>query len=269
MPNGDTRGEYALDEASRGFQSLERNLGRRGTRTTRSREDANAIRALAEAWVRTYQPAFANVLGAFPAIETTDRAVRDLLTRVGTRMEVADIRGRLRSIARTIDREIIPAYDAARWSTAAVRAPSTALAPLVERLSRVSPDLAASYVQVQADLNDPARATFVGPAGEIREVMRAAIQLLAPDEEVRSQEWFVGHEGRTTQAERIRYIVEQRSEDETSPIDAADIVDAKVGQFGRRLYSRASAALHVGAQREELSRIVGYVDAILNEVLPA
>ena len=34
------------------------------------------------------------------------------------------------------------------------------------------------------------------------------------------------------------------------------------------LYSRASGAFHVGTQPAELERIAGYVDAVLNEILP-
>jgi hypothetical protein len=34
------------------------------------------------------------------------------------------------------------------------------------------------------------------------------------------------------------------------------------------LYSRTSGAFHAGTQREELDRIVGYVEAVLNEILP-
>lgn len=269
MPNGDAHGGYSLDEASQAFLSLERALSRRTARSTRSREDANAVRALIEAWFRTYRPRVAETLGEFPAIETVDRHLRELLARAGSRMIISDLRRTLRAVARTIDRDIVPAYDAARWTNAAAP-PATAARPTLDgRLERLSPDLAASYRQVHDDLADATRETFLGPAGEIREVMRAVIHLLAPDEEVQAQDWYVGHDGRPTQAERIRYIVQQRSEGEASPIEAADVVDTKVGRLGRVLYARASRALHVGTQRDELNRIVTYVEAVLNEILPA
>jgi Predicted pPIWI-associating nuclease len=269
MPNGDVQGGYSLDEASQAFWSLERALSRRTARTTRSREDVNTIRALIEAWFRTYRPLVAETLGEFPAIELVDRHLRELLARASSRMVISDLRAALRAVARTIDREIVPAYDAARWTNAAAPSASAVRGTLTERLQRLSPDLAASYRQVHADLADTTRDTFLGPAGEIREVMRAAIHLLAPDEDVQAQEWYVGYEGRPTQAERIRYIVQQRSEGEASPVEAAEIVDTKVGRLGRVLYSRASRAFHVGTQRDELNRITTYVEAVLNEILPA
>lgn len=269
MPNGELHGAYSLDEASQAFRSLERALSRRPARTTRSREDANAIRALVEAWFRSYRPRIAETLGEFPAVEIVDRHLRELLSRVGSQMVISDLRATLRAVARTIDRDIVPAYDAARWTNAAAPPVTAVRRTLADRLERLSPDLAASYRQVHLDLADATRETFLGPAGEIREVMRAAIHLLAPDEDVQAQEWYVGNEGRPTQAERIRYIVQQRSEGEASPVEAADIVDTKVGRLGRILYSRASRAFHVGTQRDELNRVVSYVEAVLNEILPA
>jgi hypothetical protein len=269
MPNGEPQGGYSLDEASQAIRSLERGLSRRTTRTTRSREDVNAIRALIQAWFGTYRPRVEETLGQFPAIEEVDRHFRELLSNVGRPMVIADLRATLRAVGRTIDRQIIPAYDAARWTNAAAPPVTTARVAIATRLEGLSPDLAASYLQVHADLADPARQSFLGPAGEIREVMRAVIHLLAPDEEVQAQDWYVGNEGRPMQAERLRYIVQQRAAGGSSAIEAADIVDTKVGTLGRTLYQRASGAFHAGTQRDELDRIVGYVEAILNEILPA
>jgi hypothetical protein len=119
------------------------------------------------------------------------------------------------------------------------------------------------------DIADTTRATYIGPAGELREVMRGAIQLLASDQDVQAQSWYVGHQGRPTQAERIRYIVQERSGGgDEAPIEAADVVETKVGRLGRTLCSRTSRALHAGTQRDELDRIVAYVEAVLNEILP-
>lgn len=273
MASGQTAVGASLDEAAAAFLSLDRALGRRTAQTTRSREDANSIRALIEAWFRTYRATAAETLGQYPAVEAVDRELRDLRSRVGSQLVIADVRRRLRLVARTIEREIIPAFEAARWTNAAAPPTTAVRVGVRDRLEQLSPDLAASYVQVHADLADKQRSTFLGPAGEIREVMRAVIHLLAPDEEVQAQNWFVGEQGRPTQAERIRYSVQQRAAGEpgpgeAAPVEAADVVETKVGRLGRVLYGRASRALHAGLQRDELERIVGYVEAVLNEVLP-
>lgn len=77
-----------------------------------------------------------------------------------------------------------------------------------DRLHALSPDLATSYQQAFCDLQDDDRATFIGPAGELREVFRATIHLLAPDADVRER-WYKGVDGKPTQAERIRYITQK------------------------------------------------------------
>jgi Predicted pPIWI-associating nuclease len=273
MPDGHDPGDHSLDALADGFRSLERALGRRTARTTRSREDANAIRALFETWTRTYKPQLAKVLGDFAAIESVDRQVRELRSHAGFQLVIVDVRGTLRAIARTLDREILPAYDAARWTSASTTPASptatAARATLEARLQQLSPDLASSYRQVHMDIADTTRETYIGPAGELREVMRGAIHLLAPDQSVEAQDWYIGDRGRPTQAERIRYIVQEGSGGgEDAPIEAADVVETKVGRLGRTLYSRASRAVHAGTERDEVERIVAYIEAVLNEILP-
>lgn len=275
MPNGREGAEHALDAAADGFRVFERALSRRNTRTTRSLEDANTIRALFETWSRTHRPQLVEVLGENAAeIAAVDRQVRELRAQAGSQLVIADLRRSLRQIVRTIDREVLPAYDTARWTEAATVAPtSTGTVPrgdLEPRLNQVSADLALSYRQVHADIADPSRISFVGTVGELREVMRGAITQLAPTDSVRAEPWYVGHDGRPTQAERIRYILQQQHPDssEDAASEAAELVETRVGRFGRTLYSRASGAFHVGTQRAELDRIAGYVEAVLNEILP-
>ena len=269
MVDGDFAPAKPLDEASSGFKSLETRLGKKQARTTRAREDVNAVVALAETWFRVYRPQIVSALGALPAVEQMDRYARDLRVMVASRAVIADLRRTLRSIVRLVDREILPAYDAARWTSASTvdQSPTEIRESLAARLDALSPELAVSYRQVHTDLMDDERQTFLGPAGEIREVMRAVIHLMAPDGEVSEQDWFVGHDGHPTQAERIRYVMQSRSTAE-SPMETADVVDTKVGLLGRQLYQRASRAFHVGTQREELRKILGWVEAVLNEILP-
>jgi integrase len=139
---------------------------------------------------------------------------------------------------------------------------------LLRRLEAISPQLAASYTQVHLDLADEARVSFLGPAGEIREVMRGAMTHLAPDDDVRAHSWYVGHEGRPTQVERIRHILESRPAAAGTATHAAEIADEKTAKLGRALYGRASRALHAGTQREEVVKIVFNVEAVLIEILP-
>jgi hypothetical protein len=143
---------------------------------------------------------------------------------------------------------------------------------ILARLRRVSAALASSMEQALRDLNDHTRLSYVGPAGEVREVMRAAVQLLAPDDEIRKQGWYVGIEQggkrNPSQAERTRYAAQQRrgSKEQVQDIDA--LIDELIGQISRRTYVVGSGAFHAGADREAVWKLAGWVWALLDEVLP-
>ncbi|WP_432846609.1 hypothetical protein ACQPXB_38615 [Amycolatopsis sp. CA-161197] len=145
-------------------------------------------------------------------------------------------------------------------------------ANILDRLRRQSGTFADSLEQALKDLNDHTRLSYIGPAGEVREVMRATVQLLAPEDEVRKQEWFKGvQQGgkvNSTQSERIRYAVQQRggSKDQAKGVD--QLIDELVGQIGRQTYSAGSSAFHAGTLQEKVRKLTGWVFAVLDEVLP-
>lgn len=143
---------------------------------------------------------------------------------------------------------------------------------ILARLRALSTKLADSLEQALIDLNDGTRLTYIGPVGEAREVMRAAAQMLAPESEIRKQSWFVGvKQGDKTnpsQAERLRYAVQRRGGDFATAVDTADVVDAKIGRLGRLVYQRASAGFHTENEQREARVIIGYVFALLDDILP-
>ncbi|MEX0629956.1 MAG: hypothetical protein WEE67_06255 [Chloroflexota bacterium] len=145
-------------------------------------------------------------------------------------------------------------------------------ADILERLRRQSPALADSLEQALTDLNDHNRLSYVGPAGEVREVMRAAVQQLAPDDEVRKQPWFVGTKQgdkiNPTQAERARYAVQVRGGSEDQVKDVDELTDGLVGQISRQTYTTGSGAFHAGTQQARVRKLTGWVFAVLDEVLP-
>jgi hypothetical protein len=271
-------GEVSLDEAADGFSSLEKELAKRQAKTTRQGEDILRLRDLHRVWMRDYRPRFVEVLGEHPAIEEIDGDLHWVMERVGTQIPIDQLRKRLRSIARMVTGVLLPAYEAARWTMAT--APDAALLPpssqpaedsISQRLAAVSPALEASYRQAVADLADESRASYLGPAGEFREVLRATIHLLTPDDnEIQGQSWFKGDDkGAPTQAERIRHILVSGSGSARSAAEAAELVETMVGVIGRELYKRASKAFHAGTEKDEVERIHRYTVAVLGDILPA
>jgi hypothetical protein len=145
-------------------------------------------------------------------------------------------------------------------------------AGVLDRLQRHSKPLADSLEQALTDLNDDSRLSYVGPAGEIREVLRATVQLFAPDDEVRTQTWFQGipqgDKLNPSQSERLRYAVQVRGGDREQVRGVEELIDQLISEIGRRTYSTGSAAFHAGTQQTKVRRLAGWVFAALDEVLP-
>lgn len=143
---------------------------------------------------------------------------------------------------------------------------------VLDRLRRLSPSLAESLEQALRDLSDPTRLSYMGPAGEVREVLRAAIQKLAPDVDVKAQPWFKGYEhgGKVnpTQNERTRYAVQNRggSTDQAKATD--ELIEELVGKVSRETYQVGSKSFHAGAIQGEVEKLAGWIFALLDEALP-
>jgi hypothetical protein len=102
--------------------------------------------------------------------------------------------------------------------------------------------------------------------------MRATVQSLAPDNLIEKQPWYIGIEQggkrNPSQAERIRYAVQQQGGDKDQVKGIDELVDQLVGQIGRQTYSSGSSALHAGTVQAKVRKLAGWVFAILDEVLP-
>ncbi|MEX0827301.1 MAG: hypothetical protein WD184_11180 [Acidimicrobiia bacterium] len=206
------------------------------------------------------------VLGEAETLLEVDRVLQAWLRRVGQRIDILALRRDLRGVDRMLTREVIPDFEVVRWGGAADPGRGDA-GDIAERLGLLDSGLRASWIQALSDLEDVNRATYVGPVGEIREVFRGAIHFLAPDADVKSQPWFKGHNGRPTQVERVRFIRESgRLSGQAER--TIEMIDLLVAQIARDSYNQMSGSLHGGGGRSECEKLVPYVRAILNEILP-
>jgi hypothetical protein len=143
---------------------------------------------------------------------------------------------------------------------------------VLERLRRLSVALAESFEQALRDLNDHARLSYMGPAGEVREVLRATIQQLAPDADVRAQSWYKGHEQggkiNPTQAERTRYAVQVRGGSIDQAKASDELIEELIGKVSRETYQVGSRSFHAGAVQGEVEKLTGWIFSLLDEVLP-
>lgn len=265
----------SLDEFAPAIRALEQSLKRARFKTSTSQDLYDDLSQVHEDWVRHVQPKLRDILGDVEELDQVDRIVARVRSLVGTRVTLNDLRADLRLIAKIVDSVLLPAYQTARWTQAA--SPPAERAPtreqpdqIAERLGLLDEALRDSYTQALADLSDESRSSYLGPAGELREVVRGAVHFLTPDDEaIKSQGWFEGHDHRPTQAERIRFILQGQEREHQHAVEAAELVEMKTASIGRRLYRRASKAFHAGTQREEVERIAMYAKAFLLDVVPA
>jgi hypothetical protein len=145
-------------------------------------------------------------------------------------------------------------------------------AEILARLRTLSLTLADSLDQALRDLNDPTRYSYMGPAGELREVMRATIQRLAPDDEVRKQAWYKGipqgNKTNPSQAERTRYAVQLQRGSEEQARELDGLIDQSIAKITRETYASGSSAFHAGTAQKQVRKLTGWIFAVLDEVLP-
>lgn len=138
-------------------------------------------------------------------------------------------------------------------------------------LDTISPSLANSYTQIYLDLSTTERVSWAGTAQEIREVLLGILHNLAPDDEVKEQEWFAkqAEDGRPTHRQRVRFILRKRKagSNEQAVAENAAIVDEMVERLVRETYTRASGAAHGIKDRTETRRILGYFEAFAHDLL--
>ncbi|NOX81680.1 MAG: hypothetical protein GXP06_01555 [Alphaproteobacteria bacterium] len=143
---------------------------------------------------------------------------------------------------------------------------------VIQTLGRLVPAAALSYEQAIHDLSDSGRISFRGPALELREALREALDHLAPDEEVTKADGYVKEKDRhgPTMKQKVRFILKARGQSKSTsnvPEQASATVDEMVGNLTRSIYTSSSVATHVAAERKTVTQLRRYVVAILHDIL--
>ncbi len=129
-----------------------------------------------------------------------------------------------------------------------------------------------SYRQAIADLTNPGRISFRGPANELREALREVVDELAPDGDVVGQKGFQYEKGQTTptQKQKVRYILRVQGASGTArdtPEKSAALIEEMFASFARSTYQRSSFPTHVASARRDVLQMKMYVDGVLAELL--
>src|SRR3989442_15592540 len=153
-------------------------------------KERNAIRSVVGAWLAEYRPSFLAMVGDESRLRVIDENMNALvkLAALDSPKRTAAVR-RFGAIKRHFLNELLVPLSRAYWSRAPERTAAGRDADVANRLRLLDADLADSYEQAVADLEDEGRLSYRGPAGELREGLTSVLHLLAPTADVQATEW--------------------------------------------------------------------------------
>jgi hypothetical protein len=143
---------------------------------------------------------------------------------------------------------------------------------ILQTLRDVSLSAALSYEQGLLDLRAESRLSWRGPATDLREALRETLDVLAPDKDVAGADGFrLEQDARgPTMKQKVSYLLRTRGVSKSrveAPQRVVESVEEIVGSFVRSVYTRSSIATHTPTNKEEVSRVLGYVRVALAELL--
>jgi hypothetical protein len=143
---------------------------------------------------------------------------------------------------------------------------------IISTLREVCLSAAASYAQGVQDLELEDRASWRGPATELREALRETLDALAPDKDVEAMSGYK-HEvnaTRPTMKQKAKFILKSRGMKGAQvdhSVGVVENVEDMVSGITRSVYSRSSVSTHTPTDREEVVRLHLWVRLILCELL--
>lgn len=145
---------------------------------------------------------------------------------------------------------------------------------IIKTLRALLPSAALSYEQALSDLAIPDRLSWRGPATDLREALREALDHLAPDAEVVLSAGYKVEPNAhgPTMKQKVRFILKNRglSKALSSPAESAtESVDEALGTFVRSVYTRSNISTHTPTDRHEVLRVLDLVRVVLAELLEA
>lgn len=148
---------------------------------------------------------------------------------------------------------------------------------IVITLKAMLPNSALSFQQATEDLLDTGRISFRGIAAELREVLREAIDHLAPDEAVISAPGFRYEKDHTgtlraspTLKQKVRFILKTRGARSNAVSTAEgtlEQVEYGPDNLARSIYNQGSAATHTAQERKEVIKLHRYTEVLLADLL--
>ena len=143
---------------------------------------------------------------------------------------------------------------------------------IILTLRALLPSAALSYEQALSDLQQPTRLSWRGPATDLREALREALDHLAPDADVTASTGYkqLPETNGPTMKQKVRYIMRNRgvTKAHSAPAeDASELIDEVIGRFVRSVYTRSSVSTHTPTDKDEVLQVLNFVRVVLSELL--
>lgn len=143
---------------------------------------------------------------------------------------------------------------------------------MLRTLESACPQAAVCYEQALCDLADAGRKSWRGTAAELREALRELLDKLAPDEVLTQSSSFKLEDGAKapTMKQKARFILKSRnwSESARKPVeDATEVVEEKVGNFVRSVYTKSSSSVHIERNKKEVLSVLRFLETAFAELL--
>lgn len=243
------------------------------------RAEKTNVRSVVGAWFAQYQPSFAQMIGLDdPQLSAMDGLMQDLLQFTsGDSVRRTVIQAVSRANRHFAD-NLLVRISRAYWSRAPQHSSPGRDEEVGQRLKHIDGKIADGYEQAVLDIEVPDRLSYRGPAAELREVLTHVLHTLAPDDKVTATDWYKEArrsgqrtETRPTRAERTRFILRGQAQGSAATESAESymvMVEDRLGHVIGRTFERQNAATHASCEREELVRLLPYINALLRELLP-
>jgi Predicted pPIWI-associating nuclease len=143
---------------------------------------------------------------------------------------------------------------------------------IIETLQDLCPSAAAAYSQALVDLSADRRESWRGPATDLREALREALDVLAPDDEVTKEPSFKLEKDahRPTMKQKVRYILKKRETPHgamAAPESAVQGIEDILGGITRSVYNRTSISTHTATDKNEVIRVHAWVRLVMCDLL--
>ncbi|HEV2426423.1 MAG TPA: hypothetical protein VGZ29_16475 [Terriglobia bacterium] len=174
--------------------------------------------------------------------------------------------------------ELLLPLNRAYWSRAPETSPAGRDEEAARRLRNLDAKVADDYEQAVLDIEDSDRVSYRGAAAELREVLTQVLHILAPTADVQAADWYrearksgATTEPKPTRAERTKFILRRQEQGSTGTGFAESymsMVEERLGQVIGRTFERSNRSTHAESEKDELIRLLPYVNALLRELLP-